>query len=644
MATRHGRFAGLVLAAALVLSASSAAPAGRPTAAPVSTGPVVPTGGGLGIGPPHLAVVAGSVLNASWTEPPSPSTAEPAPAALSPAEVERAGTVVPTGTRGIPGPVAAAYRRAAERMAREAPGCHLSWELLAGIGRIESGHASGGRVDATGTTRGRILGPRLDGRLPGAAVIPDGDGGALDGDPLFDRAVGPMQFLPRTWRTYGADGNGDGVRNPNNVYDASLAAARYLCAAGGNIGQPRALSAALFRYNRSAAYGLDVLAWAQTYRTGATSVPARTDPVPAPPEVPARPPAAELPAVLAAPAPGPGPARAAPDAERTRDPVVPSDTAATDAGSAGGTGPSAPASPTGPAAAVEPAPTDAAPATAAAPATDAARTPPAGPPAPSDGLSQAAPTVTSTTEATRTGAAPTSPTDATPTKAAPSSPTDATPTKPAPSSPTAAAPKAAPSSPTGAAPTGAAPTKAAPSSPTDATPTKAAPSSPTAAAPKAVPSIPTGAASIEAAPARAAPSSPATPTPAPTCSAEPVVLQPTARSTLPDDAGLLLRFALPERPAGCGVIAATLRLSPGDAAARGSFTVLRAAERWPQGASAVPATAGPAVVSAPEPGRRSVPVTGLVAALYTGPDHGLLVRPEAGPAPAGAAVLQITFG
>jgi len=51
----------------------------------------------------------------------------------------------------------------------------------------------------------------MDGSLAATAVVVDSDGGALDGDARYDRATGPMQFLPGTWRSIGADGNGDGV-------------------------------------------------------------------------------------------------------------------------------------------------------------------------------------------------------------------------------------------------------------------------------------------------------------------------------------------------------------------------------------------------------------------------------------------------
>jgi hypothetical protein len=45
-------------------------------------------------------------------------------------------------------------------------------------------------------------------------------------------AVGWMQFLPSTWKTYGVDANKDGRRDPYNPVDAIFAAARYLKAAG----------------------------------------------------------------------------------------------------------------------------------------------------------------------------------------------------------------------------------------------------------------------------------------------------------------------------------------------------------------------------------------------------------------------------
>ena len=133
---------------------------------------------------------------------------------------------------GIPNVALNAYRVAAARMDRSAP-CGIDWSLLAGIGRVESNHGrfGGATLNSDGTSAPRIIGPSLDGKQ--FAFIRDTDHGQWDGDPVQDRAVGPMQFIPATWRAYGADGNGDGVADPFNINDAALAAAHYLCVAGG---------------------------------------------------------------------------------------------------------------------------------------------------------------------------------------------------------------------------------------------------------------------------------------------------------------------------------------------------------------------------------------------------------------------------
>ena len=218
----------------------------------------------------------------------------------------------------------AAYKAAEAALAASNPSCHLPWTLVAGIGRVESGNASGGRVDGAGTTNGRILGPRLDGATVGTATIRDTDGGTLDGDTAFDRAVGPMQFIPGTWKTFAKDGNNDGVASPHNVFDAAVAAANYLCAGGGDLSQPAAQRAALLRYNRSDAYGALVLRWAAAYGAGVSVIPDGTGPVPStiptpPAQVPAPANATLDPAVvdaLAAPAPTvTGPAASESDAD-----------------------------------------------------------------------------------------------------------------------------------------------------------------------------------------------------------------------------------------------------------------------------------------------------------------------------------------
>ncbi|WP_405580271.1 lytic transglycosylase domain-containing protein [Streptomyces sp. NBC_01190] len=182
---------------------------------------------------------------------------------------------VPGGGASLPTTVLAAYQRAEASLAESEPGCHLPWQLLAAIGQVESGQARGGAVDANGTTYSPILGPVLDGN--GFADITDTDGGAFDGDAVHDRAVGPMQFIPLTWETWGADGNGDGVRDPNNVYDAALAAGRYLCADGRDLAVPADMDRAILGYNHSQAYLDLVKSWYEHFVAGgAVTVPDRT--------------------------------------------------------------------------------------------------------------------------------------------------------------------------------------------------------------------------------------------------------------------------------------------------------------------------------------------------------------------------------
>nr|WP_280263619.1 lytic murein transglycosylase [Nocardia wallacei] len=172
------------------------------------------------------------------------------------------------GALGIPEVVLAAYRNAELAMQSSAPNCGLSWHLLAGIGRIESGHARHGQTDAAGTTTNTIFGPALDGTLPGNEIIKAADGG-------YVRAVGPMQFLPGTWAHYASDGNGDGVSDPNNVFDASLGAAKYLCSGGLDLRDPQQELRSVLRYNNSLSYAANVLSWSNAYKTG--GAPTRVD-------------------------------------------------------------------------------------------------------------------------------------------------------------------------------------------------------------------------------------------------------------------------------------------------------------------------------------------------------------------------------
>ncbi|MFE0104321.1 lytic transglycosylase domain-containing protein [Streptomyces sp. NPDC059009] len=179
---------------------------------------------------------------------------------------------------GLPATLLDAYKKAEASLAESKPGCRLPWELLAAIGKVESGQARGGRVTKDGTTLTPILGPVLDGN--GFAKITDTDDGAYDGDSTHDRAVGPMQFIPSTWNTWAQDGNGDGKKDPNNIYDAALAAGRYLCADGRDLSTKPGLHAAILSYNHSQEYLNTVLTWLEYYRKGTHEIPDGTGGLP----------------------------------------------------------------------------------------------------------------------------------------------------------------------------------------------------------------------------------------------------------------------------------------------------------------------------------------------------------------------------
>lgn len=173
------------------------------------------------------------------------------------------------GTLKIPAVALSAYRNAERMMAGAYPGCGVSWNLLAGIGRIESLHAYGGATDPRGTPLQPILGPALDGTLPGNEVIVHS---VQAGRVTYVRAMGPMQFLPGTWARYASDGNGDGKADIQNLYDASLGAARYLCSGNLNLRDRSQVLSAILRYNNSMAYAQNVLGWAAAYATGVAPV------------------------------------------------------------------------------------------------------------------------------------------------------------------------------------------------------------------------------------------------------------------------------------------------------------------------------------------------------------------------------------
>ncbi|WP_225725051.1 MULTISPECIES: lytic murein transglycosylase [unclassified Nocardia] len=179
---------------------------------------------------------------------------------------------LPAGPLGIPGIAMEAYQNAERALAAQNPACQMPWSMLAGIGKVESNHAYS-KADADGNPLSPIYGPVLDGSLSGNNVVRATDGELDGGMRTYTRAVGPMQFLPETWRRYAADGNGDGIADPQNLFDAALTAGKYLCDGGLNMRDLAQQTRAILRYNNSMAYVANVMAWETAYANGVAPKP-----------------------------------------------------------------------------------------------------------------------------------------------------------------------------------------------------------------------------------------------------------------------------------------------------------------------------------------------------------------------------------
>jgi membrane-bound lytic murein transglycosylase B len=302
---------------------------------------------------PHTALTMRPVLSPTQQHPFTGSAPKPSDQARQgsvPAS-SAAALVLPVGTQpgssgavaldsnGIPVRALQAYRRAASLVDAADATCHIDWALLAAIGRVESNHArfGGNQLDSAGVAQPGIIGIALDGRN-GTARIMDSDRGRLDRDTVYDRAVGPMQFIPSTWRVVGVDADGDGVKNPQDMADAATSAGIYLCSGPGDLNRPSDLHAAVMRYNASDSYVRTVTAIAAAYRHGVRALPAsdlpaansapttsdaaQAAPVPAAPVKAVPVPAAPAPAVPAARVPS-APAPVVPAAPAAPIPAVP---------------------------------------------------------------------------------------------------------------------------------------------------------------------------------------------------------------------------------------------------------------------------------------------------------------------------------
>jgi Transglycosylase SLT domain len=280
----HGRLAvsGLIIVALLGLTVAAGAylvPATGPVDSPEPAGQQGPLAeqGGAG-GPSANASIPNAVPSAGMAVTPSvdPSASSSAGSSAGPpggtggrpSDALAGWAQQMVGRMDIPQVALQAYGYAELVLAQTTPGCRLSWTTLAGIGKVESNHGSsnGATLYPDGQALPAIVGAALDGK-DGRAEIRDTDAGALDNDRAWDHAVGPMQFIPSTWRTQAVDADNDNVRNPNDIDDAALAAANYLCANGRDLATPAGWTDAVAAYNIPDSYRQAVFTAANTYGT-----------------------------------------------------------------------------------------------------------------------------------------------------------------------------------------------------------------------------------------------------------------------------------------------------------------------------------------------------------------------------------------
>jgi hypothetical protein len=217
---------------------------------------------------PTHSTPATEPTTAAPVPPPPPPTHIPVPPGAAGREADKlSGWAAPLSVRlQIPQTAMEAYGYAQWVIEQTQPNCRLGWTTLAAIGKVESDHgrAKGATLTPDGRAFPPIVGDPLDGQ-GGRRLIRDTDNGELDNDGVYDRAIGPMQFIPSTWRSWATDADSDGVRDPHDIDDAALAAAKYLCAGGRDLATAAGWREAILAYNNVPSYADQVFETANRY-------------------------------------------------------------------------------------------------------------------------------------------------------------------------------------------------------------------------------------------------------------------------------------------------------------------------------------------------------------------------------------------
>ncbi|MDO4631188.1 MAG: hypothetical protein Q4A82_02755 [Corynebacterium sp.] len=135
------------------------------------------------------------------------------------------------GPYGIPETALRAYAYAAWSASKK--NCNLGWPTLAALGEALSDHgqAHGSMLNDDGTTSIPLRGLNLFDPIH-PQEVGDTDAGFFDGDPTKDIPIGPMQIMPSRWEQFNTAVESAGKSNPDNINDAALTLADFLCSVG----------------------------------------------------------------------------------------------------------------------------------------------------------------------------------------------------------------------------------------------------------------------------------------------------------------------------------------------------------------------------------------------------------------------------